>query len=198
MKRHFSIFAVIFTLLTIVPFAASAQSSFLSYGVWAGVNVTRLQSKEISVNNVKNSMTGYQVGAMAQLDLPFVDLIPELWYVHGKSSIGNNSVTNHTIEVPVLVSMTFLDYIRVKVGPSFSLYNQGMIHFANGNKLNIGRVEPTVGYVIGGGLDIYRFMVDVRYNGQFKSQESILGVEIDNSAFDLRTHTFSLNIGYRF
>ncbi len=197
MKKCFSIFVVAFTMLVVVPFTTKAETpTSISYGAWIGANTTKLAA--LDVDDIAKSMTGFQFGLMADFDLPFITLAPEIWYVRGNSTIGGFDVSSNSIDVPILVTTKFLDLIRVKAGPSFSLYNNAHIHYDNGNRLDVDRVKPTIGYVLGAGIEVYSLMLDLRFNGQFSTQTSMLGVEIDTTQSDLRTYSLSINLGYRF
>ena len=69
---------------------------------------------------------------------------------------------------------------------------------SGGDLLDFGRVRPTMSYTVGAGVKLLgHLLVDLRYNGQFKSKKDVVlpdGGKLDK----LRTYTVALNFGYHF
>ena len=83
------------------------------------------------------------------------------------------------------------------VRPVFTVMNDCK-QKSGGDLLDFGRVRPTMSYTVGAGVKLLgHLLVDLRYNGQFKSKKDVVlpdGGKLDK----LRTYNVALNFGYLF
>lgn len=183
------------------------------YSVMAGVTMPRLTDKadELDITNP----AGYQIGFSGGISFGGLEILPEIWYQHDKSKIGNmpishntsgkgttsydedsGTMTSNSIEVPIIFAMK-LGPVRFNVGPSFSLLNSCKSRFDDEDfTYDFGRTRSTVGYVAGVSTVLYQhFIVDFRYTGRFVS---VSNYSTDYEEHDYRFYSLSFNVGYRF
>ncbi len=204
MKNKIFTVAFLVALLT-TPFVASARYPSVSTvcGVVAGFDAAGLNVKNVDMSY--KDRIGYHFGMMFGLDFPLVDIIPEVLYVNNKlkfnegNTMNMNKLVSHSIEIPVLASVDLSDVFYVKAGPSFSVVNEAKLKTANGSTINIGRVTPSTGYVLGVGLSLYDLQLEVRYNGQLRSVNStfVASGKIPTT-YDIGSDSFSFSLGYKF
>ncbi|MFI3285229.1 MAG: outer membrane beta-barrel protein [Rikenellaceae bacterium] len=203
MKRLSKIFAVASILTILATINANAQ---FYYGVKAGANISTVGTSEALK---ARSEYGYQAGISVGAEVPILGVGVEaegLW-VNNKMTFINEDgnkgdVISNSIEIPIMASIPVFPIIpiRVKVGPSFMLYNKAEANYTNGTKEDLDAVKSSIGYTIGLGLNIVKLTFDVRFNGQFKSStpfNSFFGENVP-SKYDVRANTFSASVGYRF
>ncbi|MFI3333301.1 MAG: outer membrane beta-barrel protein [Rikenellaceae bacterium] len=204
MKRLFKSIVMSVALLLVATLSVKAQSiPFVMYGISVGSNISTFKLQDVANNNLSKSQCGYQLGVMAGLDLPIVELTAEVLWVNSKmefSSDNSTYIKSNSVELPILASVPILGPLRVKAGPSFLLYNDAKLTYPSGSE-SIDRVKSTLGYVVGLGLNFTRVTIDLRYNGQFTEKETLFSaININNepSKYDIAAHNVSLSVGYRF
>ena len=162
----------IFCLALGVSQTSQAQ---LGYGIKAGINYN-----SDSFSDVKNdvlsgakSKTGFHAGFWLRAKIPVIGLYirPELIYTQlgnqvNYSPTGTASTetdfTFKKIDIPVLLGKKFLGIGNVFVGPSFQ-YILGS-DFGVSNLKSENSDGFTVGIVLGAGVEISKFGIDIRYN----------------------------------
>ncbi len=206
MKRITKIFIVAALFVATATTSASAQ---IYYGVKAGANVssTSISGMEEIGFDEAQSAYGYQAGVVLGAKIPIIGIGIEaegLWVNNKLTFTDGADITSNSIEIPVMASIPLLPMlpIALKVGPTFMVYNDAKVKYDNGTTLGLDPIKSTVGYTVGLGLNILKFTLDVRFNGQFKGsnpfENVISGLENTASSYDLRTNTFSASVGYRF
>ncbi len=196
MTKLIKTIALVAVVLSSMTLTASAKIPFVMYGVSAGANVS-------SIKDTKSGF-GYQGGVMLGLDLPIIEISAEGIYSHSKFDFNDATaaaVKCNSIDIPVLLSFPILGPIRLKVGPSFNVYNDSKIVYDfDSSTTDLGSIKNTMGYVAGLGINLFKLTFDVRYNGQFSNVGmSVFNItdQADNT-YDIKTNTFSATIGYRF
>jgi hypothetical protein len=126
-----------------------------------------------------------------------VGVMGEIQYGLKKGSLASDTLKQYFIEIPILarinVGASTLNGISVYglVGPVFDINLQ--------TKLNDIKIEDKyqsldIGLLIGGGVEITRFLVEARYNQGFKN---VLKAEGGGNT-DLKSHSFAIEFGVRF
>jgi len=201
MKRSYSLFAIL--LLGSAPVLADTSVAEVNrrgpvMGIQAGMNFeTATTPAQVS----SNTYTGFTVGI--NVDIPVVSVLsiqPELNYsrrgMNLVDAVGVKADVNfHSIEVPVLAKLTFLDGIRpyVFAGP------MGVWNVSRQITGNVGGTSGTASFdprtfdlagVIGLGVEISSLFLNARY---------VLGLtDIDSNSADYQSRGFKLMAGLRF
>lgn len=193
MKRLFTLALAAMLLMT--ASTLKAQHLNVQWGITAGVNmadysVKALKGQSISYDKVKNDL-GWQVGLMASVNIGRLAIEPQILYVRHSTELTQgtmkNALKSNSLDVPLLVSFRLIGPLRVMAGPVFTVLNDN-----TGLKdLSIDQLRSTCSYALGVEARILqKLRLDVRYNGQFKKKETIIG--------EVGVNTFALNIGYYF
>lgn len=193
MKRLFTLALAAMLLMT--ASTLKAQNLNVQWGITAGVNmadysVKALKGQSISYDKVKNDL-GWQVGLMASVNIGRLAIEPQILYVRHSTELTHgttkNALKSNSLDVPLLVSLRLIGPLRVMAGPVFTVLNDN-----TGLKdLSIDQLRSTCSYALGVEARILqKLRLDVRYNGQFKKKETIIG--------EVGVNTFALNIGYYF
>jgi hypothetical protein len=194
MKKCFLSIAILFVV------AISAKAQF-SLGAKAGINFSKINTTNVS----ESSVTGYQAGLFARFGSGLY-VQPELYLGSsgGKFNFQNNNntvttngkVTFTTLNVPLLLGKGFggdnLNF-RIMAGPIFSYVLSKNENFGD----NIGDAykdfgnykNSTLGYQVGGGVDIGHITADLRYEG---------GLTKINESFGQRQNIWALSVGFKF
>lgn len=182
-------------MLLMTASTLKAQNLNVQWGITAGVNmadysVKALKGQSISYDKVKNDL-GWQVGLMASVNIGRLAIEPQILYVRHSTELTHgttkNALKSNSLDVPILVSFRLIGPLRVMAGPVFTVLNDN-----TGLKdLSIDQLRSTCSYALGVEARILqKLRLDVRYNGQFKKKETIIG--------EVGVNTFALNIGYYF
>jgi hypothetical protein len=124
-------------------------------------------------------------------------IMGEIQYGKKSGSLGNNNLDQYFLEIPILARINIGSSSRNSVsvyglvGPVFDVNLQ--------TKLNDVKIEDKyqsvdVGLLIGGGIEITRFLIEGRYNQGFKN---VLKAE-GGSTSDIKSHSFAIEVGLRF
>ena len=189
MKRLFTLALAAMLLMT--ASTLKAQNLNVQWGITAGVNmadysVKALKGQSISYDKVKNDL-GWQVGLMASVNIGRLAIEPQILYVRHSTELTHgttkNALKSNSLDVPLLVSLRLIGPLRVMAGPVFTVLNDN-----TGLKdLSIDQLRSTCSYALGVEARILqKLRLDVRYNGQFKKKETIIG--------EVGVNTFALNI----
>jgi hypothetical protein len=176
-----------FMLSIAILFAAaiSAKAQF-SLGAKAGINFSKISTDNVS----ESTIAGYQAGYLGSSG--------------GKFDFNNNggNVTTEgkvkftTMNVPLLLGKGFggdnLNF-RIMAGPIFSYVLDKNQSFSD----NVGDAyhdfgdykKSTLGYQVGGGIDIGHITADLRYEG---------GLTKINENYGQRQNIWALSVGFKF
>lgn len=194
MKKYFLSLAILF----VAVISAKAQ---VSIGAKAGINFSKINTNNVS----ESSVTGYQAGLFARFGSSLY-LQPELYLASsgGKFDFNNNNntvttngkVTFTSLNVPLLIGKGFggdnLNF-RIMAGPVYSYLldkNQSFSDNVNGAYQDFGNYrKSTLGYQVGGGVDIGHITADLRYEG---------GLTKINESYGQRQNIWALSVGFKF
>ncbi|MDE6070188.1 MAG: PorT family protein [Alistipes sp.] len=179
---------------------AAAQPIKVEWGAIAGINIPDYTTK-MDKTDIKNKL-GWQAGIVTSLKIGWFSVDPQILYVRQGLRIrpeGGDEINlkSNSIDIPVLATFRPIRFVRIFAGPVFTVLNDCK-HKTDGDKVDFGRVRPTVSYSVGAGVTLFKHMlVDLRYNGQFKAKTDV--VLPDGSRMDkLRTYNVALSVGYLF
>ena len=182
--------------------AANAQ---INFGVKGGINYNSNSIKEVQTDvfDGAKSKTGYHAGIWLRFKIPVIGLYlrPELVYTSLENEVlyktsGNTTSYNfNKIDIPVLLGKKIFGIGNVYVGPSFQYILDSDFSFSD-----IPNVEAdgfTVGLQFGGGIELGRLGIDVRWERAFSGIESTFIGTAGNVNFDTRINQIILGLSYR-
>ncbi len=155
--------------LLLVAFSASAQ---FTLGPRVALTSSNLNLKD-AVANVQegDSEFGYQFGLFARFKVPIIGLYvqPELLLSKVDNSLNINSqavdLSFNRIDVPVMIGGK-LGPLRVNAGPSFSFLTSAESDIGGTvTDIKDNYNSTTLGFQAGVGIDILKFVLDVKYEG---------------------------------
>lgn len=194
---------MLWTLLLLavaLPAMAQRPRTRVEWGVVGGINIPDF-STDMSRADIRNKC-GWQAGIVTALNLGAFAVEPQILYVRQGLRIrpvggAEVNLKSNSIDVPVLLSLRLLHPLRIYAGPVFTVMNSCR-QKSGGDLLDFGRVRPTLTYTVGAGVVVMRhLLIDLRYNGQFRSKHDVLlpdGQQLDQ----LRSYNVALSFGYLF
>lgn len=201
---------ILVALLITTSAMAGNKLPFVSFGLKAGFtsNQQRVDFKTFSsASEFKKNASGFHVGGVARIDFPMLPIYVqgELLYDWGKYnnfSFNNSSsdVTTNNLSIPVLlgagIGSTSFIKARINLGPVFNLVSTAKWSGNRDVDINDLFRKQTVTWTAGVGLDIFRIMFDIRYNGTFKKND------INNlgglASINTRPTSWTFSLGYLF
>ena len=172
----------------------------VEWGVVGGINIVNFSAPRTDAEI--GDKLGWQLGMHTALNFGAFAVEPEILYVRqglrirGKDA-GEINLRSGSIDVPVLASLRLLRPMRIFAGPVFTVMNDCK-QKSGGDLLDFGRIRPSVSYTAGAGVVLMRRMlVDLRYNGQFRSKRDVVlpdGRQLDK----LGSYNVALSFGYIF
>lgn len=187
-------------LAVVLPASAQRLSTRVEWGLLGGINIPDYSASD-NHSSIKNKL-GWQLGIVTAVKFKAIAIEPQILYVRQglriRTTEGESlNLRSNSIDVPVLASFRLLKPFRIYAGPVFTVMNDCK-QKSGGDLLDFGRIRPTVSYTVGVGVVLVRhLLVDLRYNGQFRSKHDVVlpdGSELDK----LRTYNVALSVGYIF
>ncbi|PWJ44188.1 porin family protein [Sediminitomix flava] len=193
MKKLLSFFFFI-----LIAQAAHAQSGIINVGLKGGMGFS--QSKSYDFENAQS----WHAGIAARVKIPLVGFYvqPELYYSRNggefsfEEAATTKDFTQERIDLPVLLGFRIglkSLAVRLNAGPMMSfVLEDGFSSLPEVNDINSNNL--VWGYQAGGGVDIGKFSIDARYEGNInKYVKSINGADVNG-----RMNQVVLGLGYWF
>ena len=200
-------------ILSVFIFIGVASQGQLNFGISGGLNLSSIPDRdEITINDhtietLDDNYTGFHIGFMSQISLPFIFVQPELLY----TSIGNDmrrtsELTEEEvyyerkirrIDLPVLAG-TYIGPVRVGLGPVGSiLVGESSVL---DDDIDVDEFEEdinrmTFGYQLGAGINISNLVLDVKYEGGLTKLGDRVIVGGEKQQFDSRPRQFIISLG---
>lgn len=211
MKKYFLTFAAIL----FSTFAASAMGP-VDFGVKAGINTGNFRLKNSALTDnlhiINEARTGYHAGVFMRLSALGLHVQPELVYNWNKYNTNvwrsetagsdeivmrryESKISVQTLEVPVLVGIEIL-FLRLNAGPVFNIMNK--TSSSGGIVRDADVMKPSVSFAAGAGIDLMKFSLDVRFNGQFKRAQNNLTIDDSRYNFKSNFRGWTFSLGYKF
>ena len=183
------------------------SNSQINFGLKGGVNYNSNSIKETTqdVFNGAKSKTGFHGGIWLRAKLPIVGFYirPELVYTSLENTVNysNGAAAKTTaysfqkIDIPVLLGKKVFGIGNVFIGPSFQYVLSSDFGFDD-----IKDVEAdgfTVGLQFGGGIELGKLGIDVRWERAFSGIESNVVGNAGVSNFDTRINQVIVGLSYR-
>lgn len=181
--------AMIILLVCTGATAAVAQAS-VSLGLKGGLNFANVDAT--TVGTAYNSRTGYHAGAFVNVKLTKLAIVPELIYSVQGSDVSTATSTQSRelayVNIPILLKLYLVGGLNLQAGPQFGFLASATEGGTDVKSLYKG---SDTSVALGAGLDISKFVIDVRYN---------MGLsEINDSASSSATknQVFQLSVGFK-
>ncbi|MGB5507693.1 outer membrane beta-barrel protein [Robiginitalea sp.] len=184
------------TLLMLFGCFAYAQSGGSGFGLKGGLNFSGTGDLKIDQfpDISADSKLGYHVGVWGRFG-GRAYVRPELVYTQVNSSYDGEDFKMQKLDLPVLFGHRFLKLFHGFVGPSFQYVLKTDLQ-----DIDISDVENefTVGFQIGGGLNLGKIGIDLRFERGFSpNYVDILG-EVEGVRLDTRPTQWILGVSYKF
>ena len=182
----------------------------LQFGVKAGVNYNSDSFEDVSedVLNGAKTKTGFHTGMWFRAKLPAIGFYirPEIVYTELNNSVSydsqfaaprNTNFKFRKIDVPVLFGKKILGIGNVFVGPSFQYILSSDFELNDLSEVSVDNFS--LGFQLGGGLELGRLGLDVRGERGFSKIESVfLDNTINNNFnFDKRVSQIIFGVSYK-
>ena len=179
----------------------------IQFGIKGGINYNSNSIKEVSQDvfeNAKNK-AGYHAGIWLRAKIPAIGFYirPELVYTNLENEVlytTSSETTTYSfqkIDIPVLLGKKIFGIGNVYIGPSFqyildSDFNISDIPDVKGDGF-------TVGLQFGGGVELGKLGIDVRWERGFSGIEStfLSSTTNTNVEFDTRVNQIIISLSYR-
>lgn len=198
-------------LAVAVCFASLAQP--LKIGVRAGLSSSSYYFGRVNIDGTViapsvSYTAGWEVAAVMRLSIPgFIHIQPEISYVSrdyhfrinptGVSQRNNYKIATQTVEVPVTVGFN-ISVLRLFGGPVFTLSSTQKPQNGDYN-FNIKFNKPEVGILLGAGIDVKNFFVDVRYTLAPDKREDIFTLNGTSQKVNIRSdEMWKFSLGFFF
>ncbi|MCC9166701.1 porin family protein [Pontibacter harenae] len=199
--KNLTLLVVVLLITTTAAFSQAFQA-----GIKVGVG-----SSNVSIDNVRNdpwqyadddNITSYHAGIFTRLNLGPIFLQPEAVVTSsgGKVEITDNSSSIPSVrteefdfnrlDVPLMVGVSFLNVVRVQVGPVASMMLSAK---QEGDDIDDYLNKSDWGWQAGVGLDISRITLDLRYE-RIKRE---LTNDTRQSSFDINSNQILLSLGFK-
>jgi hypothetical protein len=183
-----------FLLISLFSFAQSGGSGF---GLRAGLNFS--STGDLKLEDIANisadTKLGYHVGVWGRFGgVAYVR--PELVFTQVNSDYAGDNFKMQKLDLPVLFGHRFLKLFHGFIGPAFQYVLKTDLQ-----DVDLGDVENefTVGFQIGGGLNLGKIGIDLRYErGLSPNYVDLIGGEIEGLRLDTRPTQLILGLSYKF
>lgn len=189
----------------------ASHAQFFQLGIRGGLSSYNVRYQDFTnINNFSlesNSKTGVHLGFYSRVQLAGFYVQPELLYNRTGSSItttapnGVSTVSDLTfqrIDVPVLAGKRFFRLFRTNAGPVFSsLVRAELEENKVSSNISTAYRNSTVGFQIGAGLDIWKLVIDLKYEGSLGKFGESINAGGQSFATDARPSQWLIAVGYR-
>lgn len=192
--------------------AIPSQAQFFQLGIRGGVSSYNVSYRDFTnLSNISiesNSELGMHLGFYTRVQLLGFYVQPELLYTRTGSSITTRNFNNNVnttsdlmfqrIDLPVLVGKRFFGIVRANAGPIFSSLIRADLTESNiRNNISNAYADNTVGFQVGVGLDVWKLLIDLKYEGSLGRFGESIVASGQSFTTDARPSQWLLSVGYR-
>lgn len=211
MKKHF-LFPALFLVF---PLLLSAQDNFKA-GLRAGVSTTDIQASDLVVYNsegaeslrlgIQDANYGYHLGAFFQAKAGAFFIQPEVLFNSNnvdfkvRDNGENPQILRETyrhLDLPVMMGLK-LGPVRLQAGPVGHYFLNSSSELIQIEQYTQNHDRLTLGYQAGIGLDIWKFVLDVKHEGNFNRFGEHITIAGEDFAFDRSPHRVVATLGFTF
>lgn len=189
---------IITMLFTAFLCGNAAQAQDFTFGPKVGYNNAKLEGKSWTEFHDTNSMSGFHVGAFAEIRFNKFAIQPEVYYssTSGKLKATSDNVEHdfdlNYVNVPLMLKYYITNGIAIEAGPQAGFLTDSKVKFTdldpNSPKFNDFDFSLNVGLSVNLPLN---FMISARYNAGMTNV-------IDEPNVDWKNRVMQLSVGYRF
>jgi len=199
------------TLVTVFCLLTLSIFSQVDFGVKAGLNLTNISADVLTddyhIKSNNGSQIGYHAGAFLRASLIGIFIQPELLltsvateYTVADVNTSLESLAKQRVgrvDIPVLVGAK-LGTLRLGVGPvaSFIVSENSDLSDLTGYEMTLK--SATFGYQIGAGMDIWKFGLDLRYEGSLSKLGDQIQIGGESFNFDSRARQIIFSLSFAF
>ena len=193
------------------------QAQIFQIGLRVGVNSSQVNAddltgtvsptRKVEVEAVDDAEFGYHLGLYSRLKIPIIGIYiqPEFLFTSAGGAfrttvVENNVVVDRStkdikfsrIDIPIGIGYKF-GPARLQVAPVASF-----VVNSTSDAFDLNFKDATWGYQVGVGLDIWKFLLDLKYEGSFSDlsdKATLFGTDFN---LDSRASQFIVSVGYRF
>lgn len=171
-------------LFMLVLFFSNLNAQLVHFGVKGGYN-----SATFSGIDGTKALSGYYVGALANIDLKIISIQPELVYSAQGSAFDNGGDYKlNYLNIPVMVKFDFLKILYVEAGPQLGY----LMTAKDGSEDIIDSFESTdVSVGVGAGVEIFN-KFDIGFRLNFGT------TEIDKQGLGAKNEVYQVGLTYKF
>jgi len=188
---------IILSALLLFSLATYAQGGGSGFGLKAGVNFnTNGDLKFDELPDISSDTgVGFHVGVWGRIG-GVAYMRPELVYTEVSSDYDGETFKMRKLDLPILFGHRFLGIFHGYIGPAFQfILDTGL------EDITLGDIEKetTLGFQIGGGVNLGKIGIDLRYErGLSPNYIDIIGGEIEGIRLDTRPSQIILGLSYMF
>ncbi|MDG1529221.1 MAG: porin family protein [Polaribacter sp.] len=182
----------------------------VSYGIKAGINYnsSTFSAVKNDVLSGAESKTGYHAGLWLRFKIPVVGFYirPELVYTNLENNVNYKAIGSTTktstsynfqkIDIPVLLGKKIFGIGNVYAGPSFQYILKSGFGFSDLKEVSSNGF--TLGLQFGGGIELGKIGLDVRWERAFSGVETTFLGNTGNVEFDTRVNQIIVGLSYKF
>jgi hypothetical protein len=197
-------------ILFLGAFAIPSQAQFFQLGIRGGLSSYNVGYRDFTnLSNISiesNSDLGMHLGFYSRIQLLGFYVQPELLYTRSGSSLSMTQAGSTTtselsfqrIDLPVLAGKKFFGLLRVNAGPVFSsLIRADLTEMGIKNTISNAYRDNSVGFQVGVGVDIWKLVVDLKYEGSLSRFGEGIVANGQSFATDARPSQWLVSVGYR-
>ena len=196
-------------LLVIILASTATYAQLFTVGPKVGFSSSRFSLEEANQIRSGQSTVGFHIGAFTRVSVLGLYVQPEILFTQagGQIEIQDEfsdtfnqvqNITYNKLDVPVLFGFRMGSVFRINAGPAFSLIlGQDARTEGTTEEVKNSYEDSTVGYQIGGGLDIGKLVLDVRYEGNLSRLGSTVQLGGRRFDTDYRNNQFSVSLGFK-
>lgn len=203
------------TISAIIVFSATlAHGQYSSFGLKAGLNFTSLPDEingatsEYIISAFADSFTGYHLGGVALFVFRGGFFQPELLYSQTGRDMRLEFIEpqqedeyftqkySHLV-LPLFGGAKF-GSLKLGAGPVFSYLLNDWNDLGIEDEFQMELNKLTLGYQLGGGLQLGNLMLDFKYEGNLTKFGEGVTIGGETIKFDTRPHQFILSLGLLF
>ncbi len=211
MKIHF-----VFPLLLLL-FATVGLQAQVQFGLKAGLSTEQLAGQSLTFSAdgfndltlaMKEANYGIQAGLFLRVPLSkSVFLQPELLFNSNSNTLELDDPNQDEVavikdnyqhlNVPLLLGVK-LGPLRAQAGPTGNFFLHSANDLTDRDGWDATFDSFNLGYQVGGSVDIWRFTVDARYDGNFGGDDATFTFAGQDLALDRTPSRWIFTLGYRF